>query len=244
MNAIVIAFVSGKGGTGKSTTAVNVGEALAALGNQVLLAEVNNAFRSVDVIAGVSDQTVYDLEDVLAGRVEPQKAMVKSLRNDNFRLIPAPYANGRVTTAGIAALCKNTRADFDYILLDVAPGLGEPFRASVRNAHRLMLVLTSDPISLRSGRLLVDSIRGGENNMRLIFNRVDVEWTLKEDALPDLDEAIDTVGIQLLGVVPESKSIKTAAVGGAGLSLRSREKLVYEAIARRITGEEVPLQLR
>lgn len=244
MDAVIIAFVSGKGGTGKSTAAVHVGAALAELSRRVLLVEVDSALRSVDLIAGLAGQAVYDAGDVFAGRAGPGKAMVQSPAAEGLFLIPAPYEGGILTGRSLRLLCQQVKGDFDFILLDVAPGLGDAFKAAAENAARAVLVLTPDPISLRDGRLVADRMAESDIQLHLLLNRVDTELILREDALPDLDEAIDTVGAQLLGVVPESAAIQRAAAAGTALPLKSREHQVFDAVAKRLLGEEVPLIMR
>lgn len=243
MDAVIIAFASGKGGTGKTTAAVHVGGALAALGKKVLLIEVDNALRSVDLIAGFSDAAVYDAGDVFAGRADAEKAIVPSPVYEGLSLITAPYEGGRMTAGGLGRLCAQMQPRFDYILLDVAPGLADAFEAAASLAHRVLLVLTPDPVALRDGRLLADKF-ADDTQLRLLLNRVDADFILKEDSLPDLDEAIDTVGAQLLGVIPESAAIHRASVSGGALPARSRESNVFDAVAKRLLGEEAPLIVR
>ena len=242
MDAVIVAFVSGKGGTGKSTTSVFVGGALAALGKKVLLIELDSGLRSVDIIAGVSGQTVFDIQDILSGRCEPDKAVVESPWYKGLSIISAPYQGGEISPDSLKDLCEKLLPYFDYILLDTAAGIGKPFKAATETAHRIFLVLTPDPVALRDGRMVVDNLARTENQqLRLIINRVDASRILKEGVLRDLDEAIDTVGIQLLGVVPDSTSIQQAGATGAQLSKLGQEKAVYNAIARRIAGEDIPL---
>lgn len=241
MDAVIIAFASGKGGTGKSTTSVFVGGALAAQNQKVLLVELDSGLRSVDIIAGVSGQTVYDVEDVLSGRCEPSKAVVPSPTYNGLYVISAPYSGGVITTQGLKALCYRLRSHFDYILIDTAAGLGPAFQAAAQTAHRMMLVLTPDPIALRDGRIIADDLEGRINHLRLILNRVDSRHILKDGILRDLDEAIDIVGIQLLGVVPESVAIAKSGVSGDPLPSGSTEAKVFEAIAKRIMGQDIPL---
>lgn len=245
MDALVIAFVSGKGGTGKSTTSVLVGGALAALGKSVLLVELDSGLRSVDVIAGVSGQTVFDIEDVLSGRCEPNRAIVQSSVYNGLSVISAPYAGGVITTKGLRVLCNKMRSHFDYILIDTAAGLGAPYQAAVAVANRVVLVLTPDPVALRDGRLITDELdTPGDGAVRLILNRVNPAQISAEGILRDLDEAIDIVGARLLGVIPESPAILKAAVTGTPLPANKLEKKVYDAIAYRITGHDVPLLMR
>lgn len=242
MDALVIAFVSGKGGTGKSTTSVLVGGALAAMGKSVLLVELDSGLRSVDIIAGVSGQTVFDIQDVLSGRCEPGKAVVQSSAFNGLSIISAPYTGGEITTKSLQVLCAKMRPHFDYILLDTAAGLGAAYQAAVRVAHRVVLVLTPDPVALRDGRLISDELAdGGANFTRLILNKVNAHQILSSGILQDLDEAIDIAGARLLGVIPASAAIFKAAVTGTSLQKNSTEKKVFDAIALRITGHDVPL---
>lgn len=246
MDAVIIAFVSGKGGTGKSTTSVFLGGALAGLKKKVLLIELDSGLRSVDIIAGVSGETVFDVEDVLSGRCEPDKAVVDSPVYKGLSVISAPYSGGVITVDGLRALCGFMRPHFDYILLDTAAGIGMPYKAATHIAKRIVLVLTPDPVALRDGRLIADKLLddGGDKQVRLILNRVDHDRLLQDNVLEDLDEAIDIVGVQLLGVVPESPTILRSGASGDALAQHSRERTVYKAIARRIIGEDVPLVVR
>ena len=52
---------SGKGGVGKSTVSFYTGLTLALRGRKVLIIELDTGLRSLDVIAGISEQTVYHL---------------------------------------------------------------------------------------------------------------------------------------------------------------------------------------
>ncbi len=244
MDAMIIAFVSGKGGTGKSTTTVFVGGALAALGKRVLLIELDSGLRSVDIIAGVSGKTVFDIEDVLSGRSEPDRAVVESPSYPGLSVISAPYSGGEITGKALRVLCTKMRPHFDYILLDTAAGLGAPFEAALEVAHRVVLVLTPDPVALRDGRMVADTVLARNPQVRLLLNRVDPPRILHDGVLRDLDEAIDIVGVQLLGVIPESPAVLKAGTSGAPLAKNSRERMVYDAIARRIIGEDVPLVFR
>lgn len=246
MDATVIAFASGKGGTGKSTTAVFLGGALADGSLQkkkkgVLLIELDSGLRSIDIIAGVSGQTVFDIEDVLSGACEPEKAIVESPNYKGLYLISAPYTGGQIHRAALARLIETLGPSFDYILIDTAAGMGEAFEAALDVAHRMVLVLTPDPVALRDGKLLAQDIYKKTSRVRLVLNKVSEERLEREATLRDLDEAIDIVGVQLLGVVPDSPLISQCAAKGKLLPKTSLEARVYTAIAKRIRGSEVPL---
>ena len=60
----------------------------------------------------------------------------------------------------------------------------------------------------------------------------------------DLDEVMDTVGIPLIGVVPEDSEIRVCGSKGIPLPNGSAGFKAYDSISKRILGERVPLSIR
>lgn len=246
MNAQTIMICSGKGGTGKSTVSVLLGAQLAAQGQKVLLIELDSGLRSVDIIAGVYGRTVYDIEDVLCGRCEGSKAIVQSPLYPGLSVISAPYEGGEVAPAPLAALIRAMFPYFDYILLDTAAGMGAPFTAAAQVAQRAFVVLTPDPVALRDGRIVADwLIANGlpQHAVRLIMNRVSRASFGKGASVFDLDECIDTVGIQLLAVIPESRELQNAAATGSVLPQDCPAHAAGAALAGRVLGKRIYLTI-
>ena len=243
MSANVTMIASGKGGTGKSTLAVLLGAELAARGKRVLLVELDCGLRSVDYIAGVCGKTVYDIEDVLTGRCEAGKAIVESPLYRDLYLISAPYSGGRIRPAALRVFVEKAGPVFDVILLDTAAGMGAPFEAAMAVAHRALLVLTPDPVATRDGKIVCDTlVSGGCAEVRLLLNQVPP--TLEICGVQHLDECIDNVGAQLIGVVPYSDEIRRAGATGTPLSPKGRPRLALRAIAARLCGLNIPLVIR
>lgn len=243
MGARVIMVASGKGGTGKSTVAVLTAGRLAARGRRVLLVELDSGLRSVDYIAGVYGKTVYDVEDVFSGRCAAGKAIVESPLYPDLYVISAPYSGGRVRAAALQVFAERAKPVFDDIVLDTAAGMGAPFEAAAAVADRALLVITPDPVALRDGHIVYDALAaGGLQDIRLVINRVPPR--LDGCGIRDLDECIDTVGAQLIGVVPESAEVRTAGATGTALAQKSTAYRVFDAIAARLCGEQVPLIVR
>ena len=217
MNAQCIMVCSGKGGTGKSTVSVLLGACLARLGRKTLLVELDSGLRSVDIIAGVYGRTVYDIEDVLCGRCEGAKAVVPSPLYPGLSVISAPYEGGAVEAAPLGRLLTAMRPYFDFILLDTAAGMGAPFTAASTVADKALLVLTPDPVALRDGKIVADRL------------------------LADLDECIDTVGVQLLAVIPESRVLQLAGANGTVPPAADPAVVAGQAMAKRLCGQRVPL---
>lgn len=244
MGAKVIMVASGKGGTGKSTLSVLLAAELAAAGKRTLLIELDSGLRSVDIIAGVCGKTVYDIEDILSGRCEADKAVVQSPLYPGLSVVSAPYSGGEIRPEALRVMVNKMMPVFDIVLLDTAAGLGAPFLAAKAVASMALVVITPDAVTMRDGRIVADELfDAGMPEIRLIINRVAVGRGAK-NPVGNLDECIDTVGAQLIGVVPASQEIAFAAAEGRVLGAASDEKLIMRSIAFRILGEDAPLVIR
>lgn len=239
MAAQVFMVASGKGGTGKSTLSVHLGGALAAQGHCVVLVEMDVGLRNVDLLAGASDSVVFDLGDVLNGRCSPTKALVKSSVYSGLFVLCAPLA-GKLDSEVFASFISALRDSVDYIILDTAAGLGDIFQtaaACLVPSDTVLLVLTPDIISARDGRMAVQELQkmGIGAQQRVVFNKVGATIA---GGLQSLDDALDAVGAQLIGVVPYAPEIPETIGQPLKVSLA---RTAVQNIALRLQGTYVPL---
>ena len=143
----------------------------------------------------------------------------------------------------LSAFVRSAREVFDDIVLDTAAGMGAPFLAAMAVCDMCVIVITPDPVAMRDGRIVCDAVAAaGCENIRLVINRV--PRRAADAAVGDFDLCIDTVGAQLLGVVPESAALAAACASGKGLAQAEPAHAVFRAIAARLCGERVPLIVR
>ena len=88
----VISVVSGKGGTGKSSTVVGVGIALSHLGKRVLCIDFDFGMRCLDLLFGCSDTVCMDCMDVMAGRCSLSQAVTVHPIHKSLFLLLAPVS--------------------------------------------------------------------------------------------------------------------------------------------------------
>jgi chromosome partitioning protein len=122
-----VAIINFKGGTGKTTTVVNVGAGLAMRGKRVLLVDVDSQ-GSLAVSLGLKYK--FSLADVLTQQITIQQARLHARPNldlipsDNSLLaaqrVMARFANWQDTVAESLA---SIEADYDFVLLDCAASL-------------------------------------------------------------------------------------------------------------------------
>ena len=107
-------------------------------------------------------------------------------------------------------------------------------------ADRAIVVAVSEPSSLRDAQRVVAQLAQLEK-VHLVVNRVRPRLLRRQGAT--IDDAMDTAGLPLLGLVPEDAKVTLAASSGQPLAQFARRGAVraYANIARRLLGEQVPL---
>jgi len=239
-----IAVVSGKGGTGKTSFTAGVGTALALDGRRTLCLDCDVGLRNLDLALGLSDRALMDFSDVAQGRCRLEDAVVEHPKVKNLFLLTAPARlRGRpVTEREMAALLAEIRSRFDFCLLDAPAGLESGFRLATCSADRCVVVTTPEASSLRDAQHTVMELnRFPRGTLHLVVNRVRSKMLRSMHAT--IDDAIDSAGLPLLGVVPEDDRLPLSLNRGVPLLLSgsSAAAVAYQNIARRITGARVPL---
>ena len=120
----IIAVASGKGGVGKSTTAVNLALALAAEGATVGLLDADIYGPSQPQMLGISGRP--DSSD--GKTIEPMRAHGIQAMSIGFLIDPEqPMVwRGPMVTQAMQQLLKDTRwDDVDYLIIDMPPGTGD-----------------------------------------------------------------------------------------------------------------------
>ena len=130
--ARVIAICNQKGGVGKTTTAMNLGVYLAAMGRQVLLIDFDpqaNATSGLGVIPTKLDRSIYH---GIFNLVEPEE-LIKNTNIFSFHLIPASFdlagalvelVNQENREFFLRKFLNKIRHCYDYVLIDLPPSLG------------------------------------------------------------------------------------------------------------------------
>lgn len=241
--AKTILITSGKGGVGKSTVCTMLGTALARQGSRVLMLETDCGLRNLDVMNGLENQVVYDLGDVLLGRCEPAKAILKCPSSDKLDLLPAAGSTRFQIPAGtLSRLISGLRDFYDYILLDCPAGFDDIFDAVMAVSDMGLVVVMPNLISVKDGAKAADLLmQGGVEEGRLLINMVPNRWKPTE-ALPDFDAILDMVGLQLIGVIPTDMEMSENLNRGH-MDLYSEGVVIFDNIARRLKGKWIPLRI-
>ncbi|MCI8497649.1 MAG: septum site-determining protein MinD, partial [Clostridiales bacterium] len=210
----IYVVASGKGGSGKSTICAGTGAALARRGQHVLLIDADAGLCSLDLMLGVTDRLVYHLGDILAGRCEPVRAIHPVEACPGLEVLTAPPADHEdMTEENLTRLCRGLAHYYDFILIDAPAGIDRGLSLASAPADAALLVVTPDPICVRSAEKAAKILKEKELSCRLVINRYR-RRVLKGRMVEDLDEVIDKTALQLIGVVPEDERLAVCAARG------------------------------
>ena len=241
--AIIIA--SGKGGTGKTTATAALSSALAARGSSVLCIDADAGLKNLDLCLGLSDKAFFDFGDVINSRCSLRQAVVSHPDLPRLFFLTAPVEPiSEAESGGFSELIRFVKGVFDYCLIDSPAGLGVGFSAAASAADCALIVSACDPSSCRdSGRVVMELASIGVSDIRLIVNRVRRSILFKTKTT--IDDAVDSIGARLIGLVPEDRQVILSGASQRPLALcrTSAAYAAFRRIARRLDGENVPLEL-
>lgn len=242
---VSIVITSGKGGVGKTTTTANIGTALAALGKKVVVVDGDTGLRNLDVLMGLENRIVYTIIDAIEGRCRLKQALIKDKRFPNLCLLPTAQTKDKddISAQDMLKLVKELKEQFDYVLIDSPAGIEQGFENSVIGADKAIVVVNPEITSVRDADRVIGKLDAkGLEDHSVIVNRLNHEMTQRGDML-DVSDIIETLSIELLGVVPDDREITVSTNKGEPIVLEedARAGKAFRNIAKRITGEKVPI---
>lgn len=242
---VAIVITSGKGGVGKTTTTANIGTALAMLGKKVVVIDADIGLRNLDLLLGLENRIVYNLVDVVEGTCRLKQALIKDKRFDNLFLLPTAQTKDKtaVSPEQMQKLVNGLKEEYDYVIIDCPAGIEHGFENAVAGADRAIIVSTPEVSAVRDADRIIGKLEAkGLENHELIVNRIKYQMTVKGEML-NIDDMTDILAIKLLGIVPDDEKIVMSTNRGepAVIDNDSKAGQAYRNIAKRITGEEVPL---
>lgn len=213
----ILALVSGKGGTGKTSLCAGIATCLAAAEFRVLCIDADLGLRNLDISLGMVEFASVSFTSVMDGSCPVEQIPAHPGYPSLFLLTaPVTMQPDEIDAAAFSAMLIRLQDQFDYILIDAPAGLGLGFRLATFHADRILVVTGSDPGSLRDAasvsRLLANR---SDDCVRLIVNRVVPKLFSKMSTT--VDDLMDATGLPLIGLVPEDVSVTLAAAAGVPL---------------------------
>jgi septum site-determining protein MinD len=246
MTAKVLTVTSGKGGVGKTTVTANLATALAMSGKKVVALDADIGLRNLDVVMGLENRIVYDLVDVVEGRCRLRQAMIKDKRQSELYLIPAAQTRDKtaVSPTDMVLIADQLREEMDYVVIDSPAGIERGFRNAIAPADAVIVVTNPEVSAVRDADRIVGLLEAEEKNApMLIINRVKPAMMARGDML-SVNDVLDILAIDLIGVIPEDERILVASNQGLPLVMHglngSSAGQAFRNVALRLEGQSVP----
>lgn len=243
----VIVVTSGKGGVGKTTTTANLGSALALRGKKVVLIDTDIGLRNLDVVMGLENRIVYDIVDVVEEKCKLKQALIKDKRFKDLFLLPAAQTRDKsaVNEEQMKELTEKLKGEFDYIIIDCPAGIEQGFKNAIAGANRAIVVTTAEISAIRDADRIVGLLEASEiKNPELVVNRLRPAMVRKGEMM-DVEDIVDLLSIDLIGVVPDDEYIITQTNKGEPVvsNHKAPSGKAYIEIARRILGENIEVTI-
>ncbi|MBF6612192.1 MAG: AAA family ATPase [Chloroflexi bacterium] len=169
--ARIIAVAVPKGGTGKTTTTLNLGAALAEQGQRVLLVDFDpqgNLTQSLGLRPSQLEHTIYSAIKYFLTRYEPQLELAIHKTAAGMDLVPTSarlnLANDELAVAiqrefVLQKLLAPVANRYDVILIDTLPYLGVLVMNALVAAHEILIPLQAEYLATESVALILDQVQ-------------------------------------------------------------------------------------
>lgn len=234
--ARIITITSGKGGVGKTTTAINLGAALNSFGKEVVILDANLTTPNVGLHLGAPIVPV-SLNHVLLGKAKIADAIYE--HSSGTKIVPSSLSVRelrRLNHGKLKEVGKKLRKMADFVIFDSAAGLGPEAIASLEAGDELIIVTNPEipavTDALKTSKLIEEL---GKTVKGVIVTRVRGEKT----EMP-LSNIRDLLELPILGVIPEEGKMQSALVMKDAIvhtHPKSKASRAYKRLASKIAGD-------
>jgi len=162
-----IAIINQKGGSGKTTTVVNVGSAIAEAGYKTLLIDLDPQAHTTIHLGFEPFSLEKSVYDVLVNETSMDEAVIQT-RIKNLFLLPAKIELASaeiemVNTIGreiiLRESLKKSKNNFDYVLIDCPPSLGLLTLNALTTASEVIIPIQAEFFALEGLTKLIQTIQ-------------------------------------------------------------------------------------
>jgi septum site-determining protein MinD len=231
----LIVITSGKGGVGKTTTAINLGAAINHFGKDVLVIDGNITTPNVGIHLN-SPEVPINLNHVLSGKADAFEAVYE--HESGMKIMPSSLSIKelrKINSENIKRFKEDFKKICEYVLVDSAAGLGSEAISLIEMADELIIVTNPEMPALTDA---LKAIKVAEQSKKPVIGVI-VTRVKRNDIEMQPETVKEMLEVPILGMVPEDifvqKSLgqKDAVVHVYPKSSASR---AYKEIAAKLLG--------
>lgn len=232
----IITITSGKGGVGKTTTAINLGSAINQFGKEVIIVDANLTTPNIGLHLGAPIVPV-SLNHVLLGKAKVSDAVYE--HKSGTKIIPSSLSVRELSDIQperLRDVAKRLKKISDFVILDSAAGLGDEAVAAFDAADEIIIV-TNPEIPAVTDALKASKLAEqlGKEVKGVIVTRVRGDKT----EMPILNIR-DMLELPILGVIPEDRNVPKSVLMKNALVYthpKSRASRAYRKLAAKLIGK-------
>lgn len=251
-----IAFVHHKGGTGKTTSCINVAGHLAAVGKKVLVVDLDPQSNATSALRTNKKPSEFSMYNVLLAGTSMDKVIVQT-DFDNLHLAPSAYELAWVELDGnsmnkFSQSLNEVKDYYDYILIDTPPSLGRLMVSGIVAADNIVTTLdvgifaldgletmekVFDAVKKEAGReigtnMIILTKAKGKSPVSKILKRKDPSEEIQRSLRHKFK-----ISKKNIFLIPNDKNVYESQVQGEPLvhfSPRSKASVAYKKVAKDI----------
>ena len=232
----VITITSGKGGVGKTTSAINLGAAFNYFGKDVIVVDANLTTPNIGLHLGAPIVPI-SLNHVLLGKANIGDAIYE--HESGTKIIPSSLSVKelrRLQPEKLKEMAKRLRKMADIVIFDSAAGLGEEAVAAMESADEIIIVTNPEipavTDALKASKL-VEQL--GKSVKGVIVTRV--RGDRFEMPIANIKDMLE---LPILGVIPEDRNVPKSVVMKDALvhtHPKSKAARAYRTVAAKLIGK-------
>ncbi len=249
----IYAITSGKGGVGKSNTAVNLAIAFRKMDKRVIIFDADLGLANVEVMFGTVPK--YSLKDYVFGQMELSEIITRGPMDIGFisggsgmlslNNLTEDQRQGLVYgLSGLSELC-------DILLIDTGAGVSDSVLDFVMASPEVLLVTTPEPSAITDAYSLIKAVYGRRDTatripgISIVANKVvsETEGDAVYTKLSSVVERFLNERITYMGCIPQDPLLENAVRSQKIVSLESptsKSARAYFELANRLLGREIP----
>jgi len=234
--AKIYAIASGKGGVGKTTSAINLGAALNKFKEDVIVVDANLTTPNIGLYLGAPIVPI-NLNHVLQGKADIEEAIYE--HESGTKIIPSSLSlkDTKKIKKSIIDETKKLKKISDHIILDSSAGLGEEVKTAISASDELILITNPNILSVTDTLKTIKLAEEMNKRVRgVIITRV--KHNKNEMSLENIKDMLE---VPVLGIVPEDSAVEESlAKKNAVIHTKPKSKAAkaYIDIAARLLGKQ------